>query len=65
MADDKQEAKGIIQMYEHEKEIKWKQGKAGEKGDVENPMVPQAHTPPTAQVPTNPGLQAVAPAATR
>ena len=26
MADDKQEAKAIIQTYEHEKEIKWEQG---------------------------------------
>ena len=48
MADDKQEAKGLIQTYEHEKEIKWKQGEPGDTGHVENPMVPQAHTPPGA-----------------
>ena len=66
MADDKQEAKGLIQTYEHEKEIEWKQGEPGDMGHIENPMVPQAHTPPGAQeVPTNPGPQAVAPAATR
>ena len=65
MADDKKEWKDIIQTYQHEKEIKWKPGETWERGDVENPMVAQAPTPPGAQqVPTNPGPQAVA-AATR
>ena len=66
MANDRKEAKGIIQTYKHEQEIMWKQGDTGEKGDIENPMAPQAHTPPAAQqVPTEPATQAIAPAATR
>ena len=66
MANNKQEAKGLIQTYEHEKEIEWKQWEPGDMGHVENPRVPHAHTPPGAQeVPTNPDPQAVAPAATR
>ena len=66
MADDKKEPKGIIQTFEHEHEIVWKGGDTGEKGDIQNPMVPQAHTPLAAhQVPNEPGVQAITPAGMR